>query len=185
MKDGIVAFDWDFGHGALLDYTKPFPLLAKYGDYLYLYDYDLSSIEAQPMLSFSSKALRPYLQRGWSKIEDWGIWSVGASSELAVYFRNPAPVTITMSVMPYFAPGRQQSIDVYYNNVVVGSYKFPEDDPKAQSFSVSVPKSLVSGKRDVIKFEYGYTVSPLDLGVGRDGRQLAVGFLEMRVTPGQ
>jgi hypothetical protein len=184
-KDSIVAFDWDFGSTSLLHYLEPFPLLKEYEDYLYIYDYDLDSIEAQPTLSFSSEAIQPYLQGGWSKIEEWGTWSVGSSSELGLYFRNPESATITMSVLPYFTPGRRQSIDIYYNNVLVGNYEFPKGDASVQSFSVSVPRSLVSGKRDVVKFEYGYTVSPSELGVGRDGRQLAVGFLEMRVAVGK
>jgi hypothetical protein len=181
-QEGIVAFESGFGSPELLRYLEHFQLLKVFGDHVFIYDHSLTSIEARPTINFWSEDIRPHLGEGWSDPEDWGTWAEGLYSEFTLYFREPRTVTITVSVIPQLVPGRQQSIRVYYNNVPVGSYEFPEGDQNAQQVSFSVPKSLVSAGPDVIKFVYEYAVSPMDLGASNDSRQLAVGFLDMSIV---
>jgi hypothetical protein len=48
-KDGVIAFDRDFGPASLLDYLARFPLLKQYGDYIYIYD--VSAVGIRPTVS--------------------------------------------------------------------------------------------------------------------------------------
>jgi hypothetical protein len=115
-------------------------------------------------------------------VEEWGAWAVGESSEFGVRFPSKQPVTVTVSAFPYFVAGRRQSVEIYYNGTVVGHYDFPENAPDLQQFSFAVPRSLVTGALDVIKFVYGYALSPQELGNSNDGRPLAIGMVELRMT---
>jgi hypothetical protein len=94
----------------------------------------------------------------------------------------PQAVNVTVSAIPPPVADRQQSVEIYYNDVLVGHYDFPPNDQNVQQFSFAVSESLMHTGVDVVKFVYGYAVSPLDMGISNDDRRLAVGFLEMRVT---
>jgi len=182
-QDGIVAFESGFGSAEMLEYLEHFPLVEEFGNYVLIHDHNLTAIKVQPDMSFGAEDIQPHLQGGWSIPEGWGTWATGTQSELVLYFPDPQAVNVTLSVMPHFVDGRRQRIEVYYNDAFIGDYRFPEGDPGVQRFTFSVPRSLMSGKVDVTRFVYDYAISPLDLGVTNDGRQLSVGFLQMSIVP--
>ncbi len=180
--DGVVAFEEGFGSRELWSYLQHSPLLKTFGDYAFLYDHNLTSIQARPTMSFGSQNIEPHLRGGWSIPEDWGIWAIGPRSEFVLYFPEIHTVDVSVSAIPHFVPGRRQRLKVYYNDVFVGGYQFLEESQDAQRFSFEVPGSLITGRIDLMMFVYDYAVSPLDLGTSNDGRELAVGFLEMELT---
>jgi hypothetical protein len=183
QRDGIVAFELGFGSSELLKYLKRSSLLIEFDNYVLIYDHKLTAVTAHPAMAFGVEDIKPYLRDGWSAPEGWGTWAEGTYSKLSLYLGKPQTMTLTITVIPHFVAGRQQSIKVYYNNTPVGHYEFPEGAQDPQQFSFQVPKSLISGQLDVIKFEYGYAVSPQELGASNDERQLAVGFIRARFSP--
>ncbi len=182
-QDGVVAFESGFGSADMLEYLEHFPLVGEFGDYVRIHDHNLTAIKVRPEMSFGTDDIQPHLQGGWSIPEGWGTWATGTQSDLVLYFPDPQAVDVTLSLMPHFVDGRRQRIEVYYNDVSVGDYRFPEGDQGVQRFSFSVPRSLMGGKVDVIRFVYEYAISPSDLGMSNDGRQLSVGFVQMSVVP--
>ena len=182
VRDSIVAFEDGFGSTEFLDYLRKTPLLKEFGDYVFLYDHSLTSIRAEPLISFQTADIESHLRGGWSNPETWGTWAEGRSSEFALHFADPQDVTITLVVIPHFVEGRKQSLQVYYNDMCVAEYEFPAGDEGVQRASFHVSESLMSNWTDVIRFEYGYAVSPFELGDSDDKRALSVGFLEMRIA---
>jgi hypothetical protein len=87
-----------------------------------------------------------------------------------------------LAIIPHFVDGRRQSLEIYYNDTRVARYEFPIGERGVQELSFDVPKALISNQVDVIGFAYSYAVSPHDLGVSDDRRQLSVGFLEMKIA---
>lgn len=88
-RDGIFAFDHDFGTPELGTYLASFELIKSFGDFIFLYD--LTSVEVTPKMTFGREDIRPYLRTGWADVEDWGTWGWGhrpkwASIQLAVGF---------------------------------------------------------------------------------------------------
>jgi hypothetical protein len=183
QQDGIVAFEGGFGSAEMLEYLEHFPLLEEFGNYLLIYDHNLTAIKVRPEMPFGTDDIQPHLQGGWSTPEGWGTWATGTQSEFILYSPAPQDVSVTLSVIPHFFDERRQSIKVYYNDVLVGGYWFPKGDQGVQRFSFNVPGSLMSGKVDVTRFVFEYAISPSDLGMSNDGRQLSVGFLQMSVAP--
>jgi hypothetical protein len=181
-RDGLVAFEKGFGSPKMKEYLTHFELLNTLGNYVFIYNHQVTPATARPHITFGTEDVRPYLWQGWSDPEGWGMWGMGPHSEFVLYFRNPVTSTITVSAIPQFVDGRQQSVDVYYNDVPVASYTFPNGVQGVQQFSFDVPRSLMSGGLDLIKFVYGYAISPYELGISNDGRELAVGFLEMTIV---
>jgi hypothetical protein len=181
-RDGIVAFESGFGSAELSHYLARFPLLESFGDYVFLYDHNLASIEAEQIVSFREESIQSYLREGWSSPEAWGTWAVGNHSKFALHFPEPKDVTVTLAIIPHFVDGRRQSLEIYYNDTRVARYEFPIGERGVQELSFDVPKALISNQVDVIGFAYSYAVSPHDLGVSDDRRQLSVGFLEMKIA---
>lgn len=126
--------------------------------------------------------MEPYLGDGWSIAEGWGRWSEGGQSEIALCWNSPKNLTISVAAIPHFVYGKQQSVMIYYNDNLVETYLFPENVDGIQQISFRVPATLVSGRLDVIRFVYGYAISPMELGVNDDRRLLAVGFLNMHIS---
>jgi hypothetical protein len=181
-RDGLVAFENGFGTPQMQEYLSHFELLDTFGHYVYVHDHQITPIVVRPDITFDTDAVCPHLRHGWSEPEGWGTWALGPSSEFALYFPNPTTATVTISAIPQFVDGKQQTIDIYYNDVPVGKYTFVNNAQDLEQFSFQVPRSLISGRLDRIRFTYGYAISPYDLGFSNDGRKLAVGFVEMKIT---
>lgn len=163
-------------------YKSNFELLDTFGYYVQVHNHQITPAAIHPKITFGTDAVAPHLRRGWSEPEGWGTWALGPYSEFALYFSNPTTTTITISAIPQFVDRKQQTIDIHYNDVLVGHYTFVNDGQELEQFSFDVPRSLISGRLDLIRFTYGYAISPYDLGISNDGRQLAVGFVEMKIT---
>lgn len=112
------------------------------------------------------------LTRGWSHLEPWGVWSDGSVSELNLEVPKNAK-TITFNVNALTTGSHpSQKVDVTVNAA-----------SQAQEFSLAGNQSFVvvlpSNHQGDIKiiFRYSDAVSPANLGLGPDTRQLAIGII--------
>ena len=178
----VVAYDRSFSSPELQEYMTNFELVASFDKFVYLYDYDLTSIQIPAKISFSSEAIKPFLRDGWSDVERWGTWALGHESGIAIFSPEQHKLKIAVTAFPQYVPGKQQSIQIFYNDIPVGEYQFPIGSSEPQDIEVVVPAKLVTGRLDQIKFVFGYTVTPIEVGLSNDARQLSVGFLDMDIS---
>lgn len=182
---GLVSYDCEFSSPELWDYMANFEPLKSFGDCVYLYNYDLTPVLVPAQLSFGDQAIAPFLKSGWSNIENWGVWALGNQAELNIFVPAAQDLTVKIEAFPQPNSNRQQKVKFMYNNTFVGEYQFPMGNTAPQKISFKIPAKLVTGRLDRIKFLFDYAVSPAEQGINNDARQLAVGFLNMNITPAE
>jgi hypothetical protein len=137
--------------------------------------------------TFSSAGIGArWLGTGWGSPEKWGTWSNGIHAVLRVDPRDLPDVegalTLQIHANVFVTPSHPtQRIVVAVDGAQVGEYTVTY--PQAQLI-MTVPfghVDVLSSRRIVIGFDLPDAVSPLALGVSRDGRDLALGLISARV----
>ncbi len=169
----------------LVDRRRNVEPLKSFGDCVYLYNYDLTPVQVPAQLSFGDQAIFLFLKSGWSTIENWGVWALGEQAELSIFVPTAQDLVVEIEAFSQPNPSRQQKVKFMYNNTFVGEYQFPMSNTAPQKISFKIPAKLVTGRLDRIKFPFDYAVSPVEQGINNDARQLAVGFLNMNITPAE
>jgi hypothetical protein len=132
-------------------------------------------------LDFSSQSPNAelYMIQGWSRPEDWGVWSIGAKA--VVGFIAPQPTEDMVLELGEFRAYAGQPVDVVVNGEAL--YHFSNDDP-VKSVSIPVAKALLAKKSPIIiEFLTPRSTSPLSRGLGDDGRLLGIGLHTLALMP--
>ena len=135
--------------------------------------------EAGTTLSFvKGQATFSYLERGWSTLEDWGVWSNDHASTLTFPVTNELRgVAFTMnafltSVTPV------QRIGVSFNGIPVGVFQLSKasDNLLEIELPAAVRDSIAENGALTVRFDLKSAIIPRDLGLGSDDRMLAIGL---------
>lgn len=138
-------------------------------------------------LDFTAEKNGPFLVSGWGKVEKLtGTWGLDGRSILFMDTGNGSfdvagGSTLKITARPLPHPKLTQELSLYINNEYAGALKLDvKDDFKV--YSISLTAGLFKQGLNVIEFRYSYSFSPLELGLGSDGRNLAVLFKGIEIS---
>ena len=82
---------------------------------------------------------------------------------------------LTIEALPFCHPQFEgQSMQIGWNDHTLTTYTFRSCEP--QSISIDLPADQVAAAQNTLSFAFTRTTAPRDVGMGNDGRNLAVGF---------
>lgn len=121
-----------------------------------------------------------FLIDGWSRSEKADgidfVWGIGKESEIALELPFKKYKSLELVARPYTPSSYQQqtqTVTILVDSEIIGTLELR---PGWQTYQLSLPGYLSLQKEVVIKFVYGYHISPLESGESRDDRQLAIAF---------
>lgn len=156
---------------------------------LYLYRMARSVFPLRHVERFDSKgAWGQWLVSGWSAPEAWGTWSAAKHAEIEIDPRELSGglqgLRLQFDANVLVSAGHpHQRIAVSLNGTNVANYEasFPNN---AITMDVKLPIDALNGARKlVIGFDLPDAVSPRDIGIGNDGRSLALGLKSITAYP--
>jgi hypothetical protein len=176
---------WSFARSFLF----PHELTLNAEKRLYLYRLSRSVLPLSHMQTFSAKgAWNAWLVSGWSTPESWGTWSLGKHAELSL---DPRELPATAGgIRLHFeanvlvtAKHSRQRIGITLNGATVAQrdVTFPQS---TLGFDVNLPESVLraTGKL-IIGLDLPDAASPQAIGIGADGRVLALGLKSVTAFP--
>lgn len=124
------------------------------------------------------------LVRGWAAPEEWGVWSLGASSDLRLRL-DPRPADDVMLVLDArvllgkLVPARTVVVKSGERTLAEARYEFGKQAPPLR---VRVPNSLIGwdGLLD-LRFEVSPVASPRTAGTNADDRPLGIGLVSLSI----
>ena len=127
-----------------------------------------------------------YLEDGWSNEEPWGRWLDG--SQATIRFRLPQgsseTTQLTLHGQAFIVPKKQPSVqlDVVARGVVLMTIEMK--NAGEQTFRIPLPMSA-RGSDGTVRLELRprMTVSPKQVGMNSDKRQLSFGLIKFDVSP--
>jgi len=115
-----------------------------------------------------------YLKYGWSDIESIGTWANQKSSVLFLDFEEHADYNLNITMMPLPDPDLDQEVEILLNSSSIG--KFVLEDMGLTEYTVTIQEKLLTGEYNILEFRFKYLMSPIQLGINKDHRNLAVYF---------
>lgn len=167
------------------EFDQPTYLFANHNGNLYdvtpdQYKYPLP---ADGKIDIGAKTAQKYLIQGFSDPETWVdnhttfVWSRKPTSTIKVRFPSTdTDMTMILRVRPFrFSGLPQQSVDILVDDQLLDTLQLGDD---FATYTVTIPKALISPRTNTIQFRYAYAISPLEASGGelKDGRPLAVAF---------
>ena len=122
---------------------------------------------------------RNVILNGWSYSErdESGMtyrWSNRNQSEMLIKTVDPKDTVMRCAIAPFISPdGRKQSLRILLNDRLLETTTLPEG---LHTHDFHIPASFLHRGHNRFTFSYGYTLSPLQTGLGADPRTLAVAF---------
>jgi hypothetical protein len=140
---------------------------------------------AQPLdLSLGAPEGQRFLREGWSGNEfdverqvRW-VWAVGRASVLVVPLEAGRGHVLTIDLAPFIVPGRTQTLEIVVNGTTLTTLTLA---PGLETRVVTLPGSVVRAENR-IELRYAYAMSPKQLGISNDVRDLAI--VVQRITLG-
>lgn len=107
-------------------------------------------------------------------------WSEGPSSEIIISLFRPQPLGMKLKLGSFSPQGfPPQRTHVRVNGHDAGAI---DVDPNVREYEVKIEESWLRAGPNAIVFEYSHTVSPAEVGLGEDKRQIAVRFIKCTFT---
>ena len=132
-------------------------------------------------MDFAVEKSSPFLISGWGEVEKaTGTWALDGRSILFIdasnsYFDIARESTLKITARPLPHPELMQELSIYINGEQVYTLALDGKD-NFKEYSVRLEPGLFKQGLNVIEFRYSYSFTPLELGLGSDGRNLAVLF---------
>ena len=125
-----------------------------------------------------------YLVGGWAEPEAWGVWSVGPAARVVLPVSADTPRQILLEAKALVAPSHpRQTIEILVNDTLAKTVSLSES--VESRIDVDIPdvagaRLAERGKLDIV-LKFADAVSPRDLGLADDPRELALGLLAITV----
>jgi hypothetical protein len=134
---------------------------------------ELPAISAGQTINFSKyQSGTNYLASGWQDSENWGVWSAGHESRLKMRFSAERPHKIIFSVRALVnATLPIQTLQIWANDKLIKTVELSQ--PFENKLELNVP--FESENLD-LKFKLPNAARPIDLGINKDVRQIAIGL---------
>lgn len=136
-------------------------------------------------IDFTSQDASSYLVSGWSVVEEGlGVWAQGDESVLFVDFGSTqADLELKVTVKPLSHPELEQTMEVYIDQEKIFTANIAEGD--FSEYTIPISARYLKEGVSVLKFKYGYSFMPTELGMGSDSRELAVMFRHLFIAEGK
>lgn len=128
-------------------------------------------------VQFSKSDARHHMLEGWGEPESSMVWSLGPCSELELEIRKREALNLNFECRPFTypdAPG--QSITVYLNDTLQGTVTLSDDK---QTYTLPLDETHQQPNVNRLRFEYGYALSPREIGISDDDRRLGVAWFNL------
>jgi len=113
-----------------------------------------------------------YLSEGWQQPEQWGSWSKGAQASIHFPLSSNRPRYVEVQFRALVNGSIPiQHIQVFINGKQVQDAQFSKDD--GNQLTIPVPKD---GPDMKISLNLSNAAKPIDLGINKDVRQIAIGI---------
>lgn len=139
------------------------------------------------MIDLGTESSDRFLLDGWSHSEKAGgvdfVWGIGKESEIVLELPFNKYRSLELVARPYVPSSyhqQSQTVTILLDSEIIGTLELR---PSWQTYKLSLPTSLPVQKEVVLKFAYGYHISPLEAGEGNDSRPLAVAFDLIKFIP--
>ena len=130
-----------------------------------------------PFVQFSNVSARRHMMEGWGQPETSMVWSLGAYSILELSFQKCGALNLHFECRPFSYPNAPtQSISIFLNDTLQGTMELTTEK---RAYSLPLDPSHQRVGSNKLRFEYGYTRSPADVGDSTDGRELAVAWFNL------
>jgi Family of unknown function (DUF6311) len=146
---------------------------------------EVVELHSEEVVEFSNKsqAADGLIGLGWSSAEPWGRWMVGRTATLVfrVSGHPRRDVRLTLSVSAFVPPSHaRQRVDAMANGKLLSQQAFEQSSNS--ELSILIPASLIDSDGLVrLNFNLPDAVSPADLGLSDDRRELSIGLTQLRV----
>jgi len=119
-----------------------------------------------------------YLNYGWADIEDMGTWADKKSAILFLNFKELSDYNlgITMKALPGL--DKEQEVEVFLNGSSIE--KFILENMELTEYATILPAELLIEEYNVLEFRFKTLISPVQLGINNDQRNLAAYFSKLR-----
>jgi len=124
--------------------------------------------------SFNEPSNSKYLNYGWSGMDEIGTWTNQKESLLFLSFKDHTNYNLDITMMSLYTPEIDQTVEIFLNGNNIG--KFTLDSPEQKKYLLTIPKELLIEEYNILKFKFKYLISPIQLGINNDNRNLAVYF---------
>lgn len=150
--------------------------------------------EVEPQYNYTSGALlfasgktgEAHLAYGWGGVENWGTWSDGKVSSIRVNLMRPKAGDVKLMLKAHAFVSKEhplQKVDLWVSGKYLSTleYRFAtQDDIK----TVTIPDALIrenNGQLSIV-LKYENAISPKQLGLSEDKRELALGLISLDFT---
>jgi hypothetical protein len=127
-------------------------------------------------VDFSSGHSKCFLSSGWaSNNEDWGIWSVGNTSELRLFMPKEKPKYLVLDLRAFVnAKQLSQSVEISVDGQ--NTQKLTLNRFEGNLVKIPIPTSAYGKEWLTIDFKIPGAISPKALGIAPDDRLLGIGL---------
>ena len=127
-------------------------------------------------VDFASGHTKCFLSSGWaSNNEDWGIWSVGNTSELRLFMPKEKPKYLVLDLRAFVnAKQTSQSVEISLDGQ--NTQKLTLNRFEGNLVKIPVPTSAYGKEWLTINFKIPGAISPKVLGIAPDDRLLGIGL---------
>ncbi|GAG70364.1 unnamed protein product [marine sediment metagenome] len=107
-------------------------------------------------------------------MDEIGTWTNQKESLLFLSFKDHTNYNLDITMMSLYTPEIDQTVEIFLNGNNIG--KFTLDSPEQKKYTLTIPKELLIEEYNILKFKFKYLISPIQLGINNDNRNLAVYF---------
>lgn len=134
---------------------------------------ELPAINVGETINFSKYQMGAnYLASGWQDSEDWGAWSAGSESHLRMRFSAERPKKIIFKVRALVNTTLpKQTLQIWANDKLIKTEELSQ--PFENKIELNVP---IDSENLDLKFKLPNAARPIDLGINKDVRQIAIGL---------
>ena len=138
-----------------------------------LYDYYQPAIGKS--IDFGNRNTQCFLRDGWGQNEDWGVWSIGKETLLALFMPSGTPKILTLDVRAFINNQHpSQQVNISINGLFLKTVTLSAFD--GNKIELNLPPSTYGKEWIEIGFSLPQAVSPKELGMGEDNRKLSIGL---------
>ena len=130
-------------------------------------------------LSRFGKYSKVYLGGGWAVPENWGVWSLDKKASITLPLPSQPPKKLIIDAQAFIGGAQtSQDVEIWINGALQAKTTLLKRF--GNEIEVPLPASALNAEKLKIDFLFPTAISPKALGIGIDGRPLAIGLEVVR-----